>query len=470
MSETSLSRKLTIGFALLLLAIATGWMVAKGAWLALGGVVGLYLLALWPAYMWLGVFISLVPFDDVLALQSGGSGLTLTSLIGLVTLFVSVGTFLAFRRLRLPLSPAIAWFAFLAWEACTILWSVDRDAGIRRLPTMISLFAFYLVMTCCPFSEKEISRVARFAIFGGCAAAAITLYEFRSGIFYHNLNMRGSLVFGDRQTDPNILAASLLLPLSLVVGEFLGAAKLHTKVLLSFCALLIVSGIFSTGSRGALLAIGVILVFYLRKLGINWRVLAPMTLLGGALMFAPAFLLQRVEESQSTGGAGRVYVWQTGLAALKDYFLAGAGLDNFPVIYNDYASHAAHFAGLNRAPHNIFLQIAVESGIIGVFLFGWPILSHARCATRRDALSTGADRFRLIACEAAACGMLVASFFLGTLWTKAFWSVWVLLAVCSRAPRVDLLPSAPAAAAEAPEVPEVFATPESSELLVSSLS
>lgn len=466
MSETSLHRKLIIGFALLLIALATGWMVAKGAWLPLGGVLGLSLLALWPAYMWVGVFIFLVPFDDVLALQSGASGLTLTSLIGMVTLFVSFGSFLALRRLRFPLSPAIGWFAFLAWEACTVLWSVDRGVAIGRLPTMLSLFVFYLVITCCHFSEKEISRIARFAIFGGCVAAAITLYEFRSGIFYHNLSMRGSLVFGDRQTDPNILAASLLLPLSLVVGEFLGSAKLPGKLLLSFCALLIVPGIFVTGSRGALLAIAVMLVFYLRKLGINWRVLAPLTLLGSALMFVPAFLIERLEQSQSSGGAGRLYIWQTGLAALKDYFLAGAGLDNFTVIYNNYAANAAQFAGLNRSPHNIFLQIAVESGIIGLLLFGWAIVSHSRIASRRDALSTGAPRFRLIACEAAAWGMLVASFFLGTLWTKAFWMVWVLLIVCSRAPRVDLLPIAPVS----DEVADVFTASQSPDLLVSSLS
>jgi O-antigen ligase len=443
-SETSLLRKFVIGFALLLTAMATGWMVAKGAWIPLGGVLGFALVALWPAYMWLGVFVFLVPFDDVLALQSGGGGgVTLTSLIGLVTLFIAFGSFLALRRLRLPLGPAIAWFAFLTWEACTVLWSVNRDVAIQRLPTMLSLFVFYSVVTACHFSEKEIARISRFAIFGGCVAAAITLYEFQSGIFYLNMNMRGSLVFGDRQTDPNILAASLLLPLSLIVGEFLGSAKLQGRLLLSFCALLIVSGIFVTGSRGALLAIAVILVFYLRKLGIDWRVLAPLTLLGGALMFAPAFLVQRLEQSQTSGGAGRIYIWQTGLAALKDYFLAGAGLDNFTVIYNDYAAHAAQFAGLNRSPHNIYLQISVESGIIGLLLFVWVVVSHSRCAARRDSLSAGAPRFRLIACEAAVWGLLVASFFLGTLWTKAFWLVWVLLAVCSRVPRVDLLPIAP---------------------------
>jgi O-antigen ligase len=466
-TETSPLRKLLFSAALLLIAMATGWMVAKGAWIPLAGVLSLSLLALWPAYLWLGVFVLLVPFDDVLALQSGG--ITLTSVVGLVTLFVLFGTFLALGRLHLPLSPASAWFAFLTWEACTVIWSVNRDVAIGRLPTMLSLFVFYLIVTGCHFSEIEASRIARFAIFGGCLAAAITLFEFRSGVFYHNLNMRGSLVFGDRQTDPNILAASLLLPLSLVVGEFLGSTKLYAKLLLSLCALLLAAGIFVTGSRGALLAIAVMLLFYLRKLGINWRVLVPLTLMGGSLMFLPAFLLQRVEQAETTGGAGRIYIWQTGLAALKDYFVTGAGLDNFPVVYNDYAEHATRFVGLNRAAHNVYLQISVESGIIGLLLFVWVVASHVRCATRRDAVSTGAPRFRLLACEAATWGILVASFFLGLLWSKAFWMVWVLLAVCSRAPRVKILPVRPMSR----EVADSFvASPspdlQSPELLVSS--
>jgi hypothetical protein len=82
----------------------------------------------------------------------------------------------------------------------------------------------------------------------------------------------------------------------------------------------------------------------------------------------------------------------------------------------------------------------VESGVIGFLLFVFVIGSHLKRAMRRDSLSTGGDRFRLIACEAAACGMLMASFFLGLLWTKPFWIAWVLLAICLRVPRVDVLP------------------------------
>jgi O-antigen ligase len=169
----------------------------------------------------------------------------------------------------------------------------------------------------------------------------------------------------------------------------------------------------------------------------SWRALAAPLLLGVALMFAPGFLFTRMQQAETSGGAGRLYIWQTGLSALKDYFLTGAGLDNFSVIYNDYAAHAAHFAGLNRPPHNIFLGIAVESGVLGLLLIAIVIFSHFRYASRCERLLTGATRFRLIACEAAACAMLASSFFLHLIWTKEFWIVWVMLAICSRVPRVD---------------------------------
>ena len=61
-------------------------------------------------------------------------------------------------------------------------------------------------------------------------------------------------------------------------------------------------------------------------------------------------------------------------------------------------------------------------------------------------------------------GVLVASFFLGLLWTKAFWMVWVMLAIWSRAPRVDLLPiAAPSSKSTA-----AIETSHSSDVLVSS--
>jgi putative inorganic carbon (hco3(-)) transporter len=424
-------------------AVLLGWLVAGNAWLPLAAVVGLALLILWPAHMWLGVFVSLVPFDNASLVQAGTNSLTATSIAGLVAMLTLVGWSIALGRFRLPSRLSMLWLVFIAWQGCSVLWAVDQSLATERLPTMVSLFVFYMVVTCCEFSEREITRIVRFAIFGGCLAAAVCLYLFHSGVFFRNLSMRGTFSIGNQQIESNVFAAGLLLPLSLVIGEFLAAKSLGSKVLFISSAFLIALGIFYTTSRGALLAVVVMILFYVRKTGISWRVLAAPILLGFALLLAPGFLFTRLLQAGMTGGAGRLYIWQTGLAAFKDYFLIGAGLDNFSVIYNDYAARATHFAGLNREPHNTFLEVAVESGLIGLLLFILVIVSHFRQAWQREALASGTERFRLIACEGAAWAMLVASFFLHLLWFKEFWVAWMMLAICSRAPRKEVPQFAP---------------------------
>ncbi len=439
MQNHGISKSLLIGAGTAMgLAVLLGWLVARNAWLPLAAVVGLTLLILWPAYLWLGVFVSVVPFDNASAVQAGTGSLTVTWMAGLVALVTLVGSSIALGRFRLPSRLAMLWLIFIAWQCCSVVWAVNQSVAITRLPTMGSLLLFYIVVTCCEFSEREIARIMRLSIFGGCVAAAVCIYLFHSGVFFENVSMRGTFSIGNQQIESNVFAAGLLLPLSLVIGEFLAAKRLGFKLLLIFCAFLIALGIFYTTSRGGLLAVVVMILFYVRKAGLSWRALAAPVLLGSALLLAPGYLFIRLLQAAETGGAGRLYIWQTGLAAFKDYFVVGAGLDNFQLIYYDYAAKATHFAGLNRPPHNTFLQVAVESGVIGLLLFILVIAAHFRLAWQREALVSGAERFRLIACEGAAWAMLVASFFLHLLWFKEYWVVWMMLAICSRAPRKDV--------------------------------
>ncbi|HTC95939.1 MAG TPA: O-antigen ligase family protein [Terriglobales bacterium] len=444
MQNRGMSKSLLMGAGTVTgIAVLLGLLVAGNAWLPLAAVAGLALLVLWPAHMWLGVFVSLVPFDNASLVQAGTNSLTATSIAGLIAMLTLVGWSIALGRFRLPSRLSMLWLIFIAWQACSVLWAVDQNIATERLPTMASLFLFYMVVTCCEFSEREITRIARFTIFGGCVAAAICLYLFHNGVFWRNTTMRGTVAFGSQQIESNVFAAGLLLPLSLVIGEFLTAKRWGSKLLLISCAFVIALGIFYTTSRGALLAVMVMILFYVCKTGISWRVLAAPILLGLALLLAPGFLFTRLLEAGMTGGAGRLYIWQTGLAAFKDYFAVGAGVDNFSVIYNEYAGKATHFAGLNREPHNTFLEVAVESGVIGLLLFILVIASHLRQAWQREALVSGAERVRLVACESAAWGMLVASFFLHLLWFKEYWVIWMMLAICSRAPRKEVPQFAP---------------------------
>jgi O-antigen ligase len=407
-----------------------GLAVLKQNWFYLTVLFGLFLIVLWPVQAALGGFAFLVPFDSYSALGTPSNGTSLTFVAGIVAAIILIGLGVVFRRFQSPAWPAIWWLWFILWAAASTLWAYDQQAAIRRLPTMFSLYIFYLVATSFRVTEREFSAVVRLAIWGACAAALVSAYEFYHGTLFGG--MRGSLILGSSVSDPNIFAAGLLLPFSLAIAEFLGARTLRQKIFMLFGCGLIALSLFLTMSRGAVLAVAVMLLVYMGKLRLNWRIVMPAAVVVAALLFGPSLLFQRVEQSEATGGAGRIYVWQTGLAAFKDVGLAGAGLDNFPAIYDRYAGYADRFAGLHRDPHNIYLETGVNLGIVGLAFLLFAVVSQLRMAKRAQPSAKGVPaNLRIVACHAAAWGMLTASFFLGMLWFKSFWLVWIMLALAS---------------------------------------
>jgi O-antigen ligase len=424
-------RETTYRTLLLLGAAALGLAVVRQNWLVLAGLLGLCLVSLWPVQASLGVFALLVPFDSVLSLASGEHGITLTFVIGAASILVLVGTGLVFQRFENPPKPVTWWMLFVFWASLSALWAYNQATVVERFPTMFSLFVLYAIASCYRMQETEFRGLVNMTILGACPAALIAFYQFYHGHVYQD--MRGSLIIGSRQTDPNFFAASLLLPLSLAVGEFLVTTTLFRRMLLLLAAGAIALGIFVTMSRGALLALAAMVIVYLVKLRMSWRIFVPVTVLLTGLLFSPKLLFKRVEKAEATGGAGRVYIWQAGVAAFKDHSLIGVGLDNFSDIHYKYAGAARKFVGVHREPHNIYLQTGVELGVVGLSLLMFAIVSQLRMLNPwRGARAMIAPAMRVTACQAAAWGMLIASFFVGTLWIKAFWLVWIMRNLASQ--------------------------------------
>lgn len=432
-SQTRMGRQLPWWLLLGVGAIA-GIAVSQQGWPYLAAVIAVLLLVLWPVQIALGGFAFLVPFDFSSTLGSSGEGITLTFLAGCIAVLVLLGFGMAFGRLEFPKRPALYWLLFVLWAAASCLWAYDQQAAFQRLPTILSLYMFYLVATCFRLTEREFSGIVALTILGGSIAAAFSAYEFYSGVSFHGL--RSSLIIGGQTSDPNIFAASLLLPLSLAVGEFLAASALSRKLVMLFSSGVVALGMFLTMSRGALVAVAVMLLVYLRKLRMSWRVLVPTAALFGAFLLAPK-LLQRLE-SGSGGASARIYIWETGLAAAKQFAAVGAGLSNFPLVYDRFRVDARDVGngdpalGIRRDPHNIYLETMVELGAIGLILLITALTSQLRMAKHVQPTLRGIPaNMRAIACQAAAWGMLAASFFLGMLWFKAFWLVWIMLTLAS---------------------------------------
>ena len=126
-----------------------------------------------------------------------------------------------------------------------------------------------------------------------------------------------------------------------------------------------------TFSRGAWLGLAAsVVIFSLLKAPVI------LILIIAAAAVAPAFLPSVVYERIASIGSledssnlYRLTIWTAALRMFKDYWLTGVGLGStaFALVYRNYM-----IAGASAVhAHNLYLQISLEMGIIGVFALIW---------------------------------------------------------------------------------------------------
>jgi O-antigen ligase len=178
-----------------------------------------------------------------------------------------------------------------------------------------------------------------------------------------------------------------------------------------------------TQSRGGLVGVVVILLFLFRThRRAHFRTLIVFGTLGLVTWhFLPA-LLPRFTGPVLWSGSGRLEIWQVGIEAFKTYWITGSGLGTFPFAYREVLSQkGGGLRGVRLDPdaHNLFLQLGVELGVMGVLIF------LAALGTLFWRLGRG-DRsvenpLPPLSLQAALIGFLVSAFFSGVIRVKLFW-------------------------------------------------
>ena len=401
-------------------------------WLLLAAIGLAPLVMLWPVQTTVGLYALILPFDSISAVSGSSASRALTWFVGLAAAVALLVIGLVRNRIVHPPRAALWWTLFIVWSAVTGLWALDPVAAFQRLPTAFSLLLFYLVAVSVRMSRAEFSRVIQLTIVGGTMAGLYAAREFYHGTFYH-LTSRGTLVVAGRETDPNQFAASLILPFSLAIGHFANLRGWRSRGLTLAAIVIMGLAMLLSMSRGAMLALVVVFLVHFYHQRRKWPLIAASTLaLVMMLVFVPEAFITRIQHASSTGGSGRVYIWTVGAAMLKHYAMLGAGLNNFPVAYNQFAGYATRFEGFSRAPHNIYLGTWVETGIFGLLLLVVAMRSNLRRAYSSIHSGMAPGWAAPVAYEAACWAMVVVGLFLDITWTKYFWFCWILLAIVNR--------------------------------------
>ena len=306
--------------------------------------------------------------------------------------------------------------AFIGWWV-----AYNPELGTLKLHLLISAVAIYYLLADAKPEEVH-GFVAGFLLLAaGIAVVFCTQHDFAAEPSKYALINQIGLELNDlvpqldipfAHSNPNVIGTVLALALPFNLGwlwSLLTPRRQGTKTLtadakhpashpllvliLLLTGLLIAFGLLMTTSRGAWLALGGVVGIFLagqlgrwlgkkftgRSAGGHWGALVALmiAIVSGLLLYL--ILLTRTDWLGSIPGGGsavsRADFYGRTLSLGRDYFFSGAGLGAFQMVYSTY-SLLIH-VGFSPHAHNLFLQIWLEQGLLGILALGGMVLCVA---------------------------------------------------------------------------------------------
>ena len=321
----------------------------------------------------LALMVALIPIEGMFALMQT---FTFIKFLGIVT-FISFIIRCSIGKESIKADKFIVISATLViWGLITTLWARYPNFGYMKSITLAQLILFsFMILSMVNSWTRFISIIIAFI--GGALLAS-----FKTIIFYlTGLAERASAL---ATQNPNNMGRILAIALILVI--FLMIEQKKFKFMYYIISIPMFIALIMTGSRGSWIAFagGLIIVFLFtfKKFSLGVNILIVMLIFGLTLIFGlkkgliRPYIAKRAEQvieakNISTAIGSRWIIYQVALEMIKDNFLLGVGLGNFPWRYKDYVNKVkgAYVVGYFKDAHNSFICIFAETGIFGFLLF-----------------------------------------------------------------------------------------------------
>ena len=319
--------------------------------------------------VWLvAIFVFTIPTEELVTIPGLGS---ITRIVGLLTMPVALLALIDRGRLRfrVPTLFLLASATFVLWNVVSVFWSRGPATTLSTGMTFVQLLVFvWLVSEFCR-GPAALARLMQAFVLGNYAALGIALV----------LLFQTTGVARETGRDPNefatVLAWGIPLAAWLVARGRRGALYFVNLAYPAFA----VFGLVLSASRGGLLVALVALLaipFMIAGLGIVKRLALVVIVSAGVVVtfdVAPQLFPQLQANLDRLAGTseeltegtltGRTLIWAESLRIIQSSPIAGVGAGAARQLY------AETLLGRQRVAHNAFLQIATETGLIGVLLF-----------------------------------------------------------------------------------------------------
>jgi len=288
-------------------------------------------------------------------------------------------------------------FIFFVWVVFSLMWTPELSLGVKEVIRKLNgLFIFYLTINVVK-RQKDLDALMTIWIIAGVVAAAMVGFQVVTEIWNRLANFSemvgirwGGFRAGGLQVTANSMGFFLNMALMITISRFLTVRKGRSQVLLLFAMGFMMLALVATLSRNSILGFVWGCLVLLLILGRDAGPLAVVAL-GGSVVIAvigaiagPAYigvLLERyygiIDPETAAGFGRRVYMWtQVAWPIFKDHFLLGTGVGGFVVLAPLYG------AWQENAPHNLYVYVTSEFGLIGLVLFSVVVFTWMGIATK----------------------------------------------------------------------------------------
>ncbi|MEV6961272.1 O-antigen ligase family protein [Streptomyces sp. NPDC051207] len=334
------------------------------------------------------------------------------------------------RRRPLPRTAAVLFALPVAAAGIAALGAVSPGAGITGLGRYAQVFALVPAAVLLLVRDRRDVRLlawAFVALAGWQGVIGTHQYLTGTGASYQGEQVRAVGTFGAQ--DVMGMATVVSLGLVCAVGLALGRDSVRHRAVAAGCALLLVVPLAVSFSRGAWIATALtcaaqlLLAGVRRALTAGAAVAAACVVLVGGFGAGTAMLQERISSITRVTAApdqsvtDRYTMWAAAVGMWREQPVTGVGLKGFPEYRDTHASLAlssgSDTEGAGAAfrkqpllsPHNMYLLVLAEQGLLGLLALvgGW--LALLVCALRR--LPRARRSGQGLDCGLVACGLLV---------------------------------------------------------------
>lgn len=314
---------------------------------------------------------------------------------------------------------------------------------------LIALFIVVMVQ------RKEDNRIAIYGLIAaGIFLGTISVIQVGFDFYAHDFAGFGLMDFmnivgetdsnriGGSLGDPNMYAQVMLVIIPIAFDRLINEKKFLYKLIALWGFMASLLTVIFTYSRGAFVALVLMVVFYViyRKIPLKFILLSILILLL-LIPFLPANYIDRIvtipqsipflsssfeEEVSYSGRWSEMYA---SVLMFLDHPLIGVGVNNYKYHYLDYARRiGTDLRGIERNPHILYLQILAEQGFLGILTFGFVIFMMFReFMSAIKAYYRSKDFQQAFMTEAIMIsffGWLIAAFFLHLSYPRYFWLLY----------------------------------------------